>query len=89
MAKGKVSIKYNPNWEVKLEYQHGKDLIVPGTEIRFKGIRGTFKFQKYVKNTNLNVEWFDVVGISGYRSFYLHDFKGIIKPKKKRINKNV
>lgn len=85
MAKKPTVIKYNPNWDVKLEYQYGKYTIVPGTEIKFKGIRGTFKFQKYVKNTDSGMEWFDVIGPTGYRSFYLYDFKGIIKPKKKRV----
>ncbi len=82
-------MKYNPNWEVSFEYQHGKDLIVPGTLVKIKNVRGEFKFEKYVKNTKLDVEWIDVIGSTGYRSFYLYDFKGIIKPKKKRVKKNV
>ena len=35
------------------------------------------------------MEWIDVIGNTGYRSFYLYDFKGIIKPKKKRIKNNI
>lgn len=89
MAKKKVEIQYNPNWEVSFEYQHGKDIVTPGMPVRIKNVRGEFKFEKYVKNTESGMEWIDVIGQTGYRSFYLHDFKGIIKPKKKRIKKNV
>lgn len=89
MAKKKTSISYNPNWLVSFEYQHGKDLVVPGTLVKIKNVRGEFKFQKHVKNSKSGVEWIDVLGNTGYRSFYLHDFKGIIKPKKKRIIKDV
>lgn len=89
MAKKPVVVTYNPDWEVFLEYQHGKDLIVKGTEIKFKYARGIYKFQKHVKNIKTGTEWLDVVGPDGYRSFYLGDLKGIIKPKKKRVPKNV
>jgi hypothetical protein len=89
MAKKQTQIKYNPLWEVKFEYTHGKDLIVPGALVKIKNVRGEFKFEKYVKNTESGMEWIDVIGNTGYRSFYLHDFKGIIKPKKKRIKKDV
>jgi hypothetical protein len=89
MTKKTVSIKYNPKWDVMFEYQHGKDLIVPGTPVKIKNVRGEFKFHKYVKNTDSGMEWIDVIGPTGYRSFYLWDLKGIIKPKKKRIKKNV
>ena len=89
MPKKKAQIKYNPSWDVKLEYTHGKDLITPGTLVKIKNVRGEFKFEKYVKNVDSGMEWIDVIGPTGYRCFYLWDFKGIIKPKKKRINKNV
>lgn len=89
MAKKITVIKYNPNWDVRFEYQHGKDQVLPGTLVKIKNVRGEFKFQKYVKNTESGIEWVDVIGNTGYRSFYLHDFKGIIKPKKKRVKKNV
>ena len=89
MAKKPTVIKYNPDWDVKFEYQHGKDLIIPGTLVKIKNVRGDFKFEKYVKNIDSGMEWIDVIGPTGYRSFYLYDFKGIIKPKKKRAKKSV
>lgn len=88
MAKQKVIIKYNANWEVHFEYQFGKDLITPGTEIKFKNTRGSYKFQKHVINHEKKVEWFDVTGIEGYKSFYVQELKGIVKPKIRR-QKNV
>ena len=87
MAKKQTQIKYNPVWDVKLEYTHGKDLVTPGTLVKIKNVRGEFKFEKYVKNTESGMEWIDVIGNTGYRSFYLWDFKGIIKPKKKKVVK--
>lgn len=89
MAKKPTVIKYNPRWDVKFEYQYGKDIIIPGTLVKIKNVRGDFKFEKYVKNTDSGMEWIDVIGPTGYRSFYLYDFKGIIKPKKKRAKKSV
>jgi hypothetical protein len=87
MAKSKVVIKYNPNWEVMFEYQHGKDLITPGTEIKFKGQRGSYKFVKFVTNKNTGKKWIDCMSGGVYNSFYVDTLKGIIKPKKKRIKK--
>lgn len=89
MPKKKVELNFNPNWVVSYEYQHGKDLISPGSLIKFKGQRGGFKFVKHVINRDTNKEWIDCVGDTGYRSFYVHDLKGIIKAKKKRVPKNV
>lgn len=89
MPKKKMVLNYNPKWDVKFEYTHGKDVITPGTLIKIKNVRGEFRFMKYVKNTDSGLEWIDVIGSTGYRSFYLHDLKGIIKSKNRRIKKNV
>jgi hypothetical protein len=89
MAKKIVHMNYNPKWEVSFEYQHGKELVTPGTLVKIKSVRGQFKFEKHVKNIESGKEWIDVIGQTGYRSFYLQDFKGIIKPKKKRVKKSV
>lgn len=89
MAKKPVEIKYNPNWIVSFEYKHNKDILVKGTEIKFKYQRGIYRFEKHVINTKTNSEWIDCIGFDGYRSFSVDDLKGIIKPRKKRIKKNV
>jgi hypothetical protein len=88
MGKKKVEVKYPTNWIVSFEYQHGKDLIIPGTEIKFKGQRGTFKFNKFVTNKETGKKWIDCTENGVYSSFYIETLKGIIKPKKKRINKD-
>ena len=87
MAKKPVVIAYNPNWVVKFEYKHNRDLILPGTQIKIKYERGTYKFEKYVINSATGKEWIDVIGFDGYRSFSVDKLKGIIKPKRKRIKK--
>ena len=89
MAKKKVEMTYNPNWTVWHEYQHGRDLITPGTELRFKFARGVYKFEKYVINSKTKTEWLDVIGPEGYRSFATENLKGVVKPKIRRQKKNV
>ena len=89
MAKKKVEIQYNPNWTIWYEYQHGKDIIVPGTPLKIKYERGIYKFEKHVVNSKTKTEWIDVIGPDGYRSFYPERLKGIIKPKRKRKKKDV
>lgn len=79
----------NPFWEISYEYQHGRDLIVPGNQIKFKGDRGTFIFQRVVYHTEKNVTWIDCYNASGYRAFYIDRLKGLVKIRKKRVKKNV
>lgn len=82
-----IKPNYNENWIVAYEYKFGRDVIVPGTELKFKYDRGTYKFEKFVINTKTNTEWIDVVSQQGYRSFYTKDLKGIVKPKIKKSRK--
>ena len=85
---GKVEIKLNPNWVVTEEYSLGKDLLVPGDNVKVKFIRGQYKFIRHIYNTNTKTEWFDVVGPDGFRSFRIEEVKKI-KPKKFRRKRNV
>jgi len=89
MAKAKVEIKYNPDWTVWFQYQHGKDTITPGTQLKFKYVRGIYKFEKYVINGKTKTDWIDVIGPDGYRSFSTENLKGVVKPKIRRQKKNV
>ena len=82
-------MKYNPNWTVWFEYQHGKDTITPGTQLKFKYVRGIYKFEKYVVNGKTKTDWIDVIGPDGYRSFSTENLKGVVKPKTRRQKKNV
>ena len=47
--------KTDINKDVKFEYQHGKDLIIPGTLVKIKNVRGDFKFEKYVNHYIYNL----------------------------------
>ena len=66
------------------EIQHGKDLIRYGDLIRFKQIRGTFKFRYLVHNMALDRTWIDCTdALTGeFRSFYVHLLKGPVRPKR-------
>lgn len=79
----------NPFWEISYEYQHGRDLIIPGNEIKFKGERSVFIFQRVVYHTEKDVTWIDCYNSSGYRAFYIDRLKGLVKVRKKRVKKNV
>lgn len=79
----------NPNWEIFYEYKHGKDVIKPGMKIKIKSEHGEFIFQRVVHHREKDVMWVDCYSRSGYRAFYVERLKGLVKPKRKRVNKNV
>ena len=83
-----VSIPYNHNENIHVFYtlNFGKDEIGPGTPLKFKNQRGTFKFIKWVHNQDLDVQWIDCMdNITGeFRSFYIERLKGIVKKKSRR-----
>jgi len=90
MAKKKETpLNINPKWAVTYSYQHGKDLIEPGDPIRIKFVRGTFKFLRHIRHIEKGVSWIDCTGPEGYKSFYVEELKGKVKPKKFRRKKNV
>ena len=71
------------------EIEFGKDIIKPGTIIKIKNERGTFKFRCLVHNSHLDVSWIDCFDTTTqqYRAFDVHRLKGIVKPKKSRRKK--
>lgn len=77
---------YNQSITVFYEMKHGNDQISAGTVVRFKNRRGTFKFVKLVHNAEKNVSWIDCMETNTgiYRSFYVEELKGMVKPKKRR-----
>ena len=82
---------YNENISVFYEMKYGNEEIKPGDLIRFKSIKGTFKFLQLVHNSSKDVSWIDCMDkVSGeYRSFYVDKFKGMTRAKKsirKKIN---
>jgi aspartate 1-decarboxylase len=36
--------------------------LTPGTEVKIEGVRGRFRFQRYVVNEQTGAEWIDVYG---------------------------
>lgn len=77
---------YNQSITVFYEMKHGNDHISVGTVVRFKNRRGTFKFVKLVHNAEKGVSWIDCMesGTGIYRSFYVEELKGMVKPRKRR-----
>lgn len=87
--KRETPMNLNPSWDITYYYQHGKDIIEPGDKIKIKFQRGTFNFLRHVYHTEKQVAWIDCTGVEGYRSFYVSELKGKVKPKRIRRKKNV
>jgi hypothetical protein len=95
MAKKYKSIDYIPYFHndkiiCYYELEFKKDIIKPGEIIKFKSERGSFKFYRWVHNTELNVQWIDCleVGAGTFRSLPIDNLKGILRPKKSRRKKH-
>lgn len=66
------------------EFPFGKDIIVAGDNIKIRNTRGTFKFLKVVHNISKDVTWVDCMdnNTGEFRSFYVEQIKGVIRPKR-------
>lgn len=71
---------------VQYELQWKKDLIKPGTVVRFKACRGRYRFRLMATNTAIDKTWIDCVDVMTheYRSFYIEKLIGVVKPKRSR-----
>lgn len=80
---------YDDHIDVAYELPWKKDVIKPGTIIRFKGVRGRFKFRCMAHNTKLDKTWIDCIdaGTLEYRAFYIDKLIGVVKPKRSRRHK--
>lgn len=65
------------------------DLIKPGDKLKIRNVRGTFVFMKMAHNMQLNKQWIDCRNIATgeFKSFYVHDIKKVIRPKRSRVRK--
>ena len=74
----------NPDISVFNEIKYGKEVIKPGDLIKFKDVRGTFRFLQMAHNVKKDVTWVDCMHpITGeYRSFYIEKLKGLVRAKK-------
>lgn len=85
--------KVNPDISVFYELKFGKDIIQPGDMLKFKDVRGSFRFIQLAHNAKLDVTWIDCYNpaTGEYRSFYVDKLKGIVHAKKsirKKMNVN-
>lgn len=77
---------YHPHISVYYEMKYGSDTITIGDKIKFKYQRSVFIFKKYVHNSQLQRDWIDCMDekTGEWRSFYVDDLRGKVKPKRKR-----
>lgn len=78
----------NDNITVKYKFEHNSDLIEPRTPLRFKNVRGVFKFRCIATNIETSARWIDCMDHEGQmRSFDVSVLKGVDKPKRLRRKK--
>lgn len=83
----------NPDISVFYELKFGKDIIKPGDNLKFKDVRGSFRFIRLAHNIKKDVTWIDCYSpaTGEYRSFYVERLKGVVHAKKsirKKMNVN-
>jgi hypothetical protein len=83
----------NPDISVFYELKFGKDIIKPGDSLKFKDVRGSFRFIRLAHNIKKDVTWIDCYSptTGEYRSFYVDRLKGVVHAKKsirKKMNVN-
>jgi hypothetical protein len=88
-----ASYKVNPDISVFYELKFGKTVIEPGDSLKFKDVRGSFRFIRLAHNIKKDVTWIDCYSPSTgeYRSFYVDRLKGVVHAKKsirKKMNVN-
>ena len=81
--------EHNDQINIFYEMKFGKDEIIAGTPLRFKYERGTFKFIKMVYHGGKDITWIDCIDSTTgiFRSFYVSQLKGVVKPRNKRRKK--
>ena len=80
----------NDDIEVQYELLHEGTVIKPGTLIKFKNVRGDFKFRCLAHNIKQDVTWIDALGIydGAMYSYPVSKLKGVKpKPRLRRIRK--
>jgi hypothetical protein len=83
----------NPDISVFYELKFGNKTIEPGDALKFKEVRGTFKFIRLAHNIKKDVTWIDCYSptTGEYRSFYVDRLKAVVSAKKsirKKMNVN-
>lgn len=83
-AEERPHYRVNPDVSVFYELKFGKEVIKPGDMLKFKDIRGTFRFVQLAHNVKKDVTWIDCFNpLTGeYRSFYADRLKSLVRAKK-------
>lgn len=86
---------YGVNHDISVFYElkFGKDIIKPGDSLKFKDVRGLFRFIRLAHNIKKDVTWIDCYSptTGEYKSFYVDRLKGVVHAKKsirKKMNVN-
>jgi hypothetical protein len=83
----------NPDISVFYELKFGNKTIEPGDTLKFKEVRGTFKFIRLAHNVKKEVSWIECYSptTGEYRFFYVDRLKSVVGAKRgarKKINVN-
>lgn len=81
----------NEDIHVSYEFEFGKDVVRPGTPLKIKYVRSTFKFRCLAHNIKLDSTWIDCIDANTgeWRSFRLEQIKNVVKPKRSRRKKPI
>lgn len=85
----KEDYSINDDIVVYYELDFYGDTIKPKDLIRFKRVRGKYRFRFWAHNIKLDSTWIDCVDVSTgeFKSFRIDKLKGVIRPKKSRRKK--
>lgn len=88
---GKEIVPYSVNPDISVQYElaFNREIIKPGDMLKFKNMRGTFKFKWLAHNSKLDSTWIDCYDIKTgeLRSFHLAKLKMVVRPKRSRRKK--
>jgi hypothetical protein len=67
-------------------FTFGSEVVSPGAIIRFRNVRGTFKFIRFARNEEKGTSWIDCMSVKSgsFHSFPESSFSRTIKPRKYR-----
>jgi hypothetical protein len=77
------------NLSVLYEIRVGEDTVTPGSPLKIKNRRGSYKFRCLVHNSKLDVSWVDVICMTNgsWISIRPEQIKCLVKPKRSRRRK--
>lgn len=81
---------FNENIHVDYEMTFRQDVIKPGTSLKFKGTRGTFKFRCLAHNSKTGTSWIDCYDEAAgtLRAFSVDKLQGVVKKRSRRHKEN-